>query len=398
MNYYNERDKDAAAWLREAIRAGLIPTGDVDERSITEVKAHELTNYTQCHFFAGIGGWPLAFQLSGVRDDENADTGSCPCQPFSGTGKQMGFTDPRHLWPSFRRIENRRRPAKIYGEQVASKLGREWLSRVFSDLEIMGYAGSGADLCSAGVGAPNIRQRLYWVGERVGMEYATRNGWEQRRPGPDGWSTPGGCGAGGMAKSDNDDTTRGIAVETRKSDGTAQARAQSQSGRCGVSGGLGHTLRAGSFSASQPGEDCSETGRGTRDGMPSGSSPTPRLGHADHARQQGRIVRWDGPDQRPAWKTGLGVWSDCELVWCRDEKWRRIEPGSFPLADGIPSRVGPLLTELRKLGKRSISLARANRNIRLKGYGNAINPFVAAKFIQADRMGGLSVAQPHWHD
>lgn len=38
MNYYNEHDPKAASWLRELITAGLIPTGDVDERSITEVQ------------------------------------------------------------------------------------------------------------------------------------------------------------------------------------------------------------------------------------------------------------------------------------------------------------------------------------------------------------------------
>lgn len=56
MNYYNEHDKSAAQWLRELITRGEIPAGHVDERSITEVKAHELNGYTQCHFFAGIGG------------------------------------------------------------------------------------------------------------------------------------------------------------------------------------------------------------------------------------------------------------------------------------------------------------------------------------------------------
>ena len=32
--YYNEFDPMAAAWLRELIKAGLIPDGEVDERSI----------------------------------------------------------------------------------------------------------------------------------------------------------------------------------------------------------------------------------------------------------------------------------------------------------------------------------------------------------------------------
>ena len=36
MIYYNEFDPKAAAWLRELMAAGLIPEGDVDERSIED--------------------------------------------------------------------------------------------------------------------------------------------------------------------------------------------------------------------------------------------------------------------------------------------------------------------------------------------------------------------------
>lgn len=36
MNYYNEHDPKAAAWLRSLIASNLIPNGTVDERSITE--------------------------------------------------------------------------------------------------------------------------------------------------------------------------------------------------------------------------------------------------------------------------------------------------------------------------------------------------------------------------
>ncbi len=43
-----------------------------------------------------------------------------------------------------------------------------------------------------------------------------------------------------------------------------------------------------------------------------------------------------------------------------DGKARRVEPGTFPLAHGVPARVG-----------------------RLRAYGNAIVPQIAAEFIQA---------------
>jgi DNA (cytosine-5)-methyltransferase 1 len=42
VNYYNENDPKAAAWLRELIKAGLIPAGEVDERSIVNVQPDEL--------------------------------------------------------------------------------------------------------------------------------------------------------------------------------------------------------------------------------------------------------------------------------------------------------------------------------------------------------------------
>ena len=42
MNYYNENDSAMASWLRELIKKGLIPNGDVDDRSIEDVEGREL--------------------------------------------------------------------------------------------------------------------------------------------------------------------------------------------------------------------------------------------------------------------------------------------------------------------------------------------------------------------
>lgn len=55
--YYNDADPTACAWLRELIAMGLLPAGEVDERSILEVEPADLRGFTQCHFFAGVGGW-----------------------------------------------------------------------------------------------------------------------------------------------------------------------------------------------------------------------------------------------------------------------------------------------------------------------------------------------------
>ena len=163
MTFYNEHDPKAAAWLRELIAAGHIANGIVDERSITDITARDLEGYTQCHFFAGIGGWSLALRLAGWPDSRPVWTGSCPCQPFSVAGKGLGEKDERHLWPVLRELIRECSPSVVFGEQVAAKAGRDWLHGVRFDLEGMAYAVGSSDLCAAGVGAPHIRQRLYWV-------------------------------------------------------------------------------------------------------------------------------------------------------------------------------------------------------------------------------------------
>ena len=161
--YYNEVDHSAAEWLRALIARGLIPAGTVDERSIADVRPADLAGFDQCHFFAGIGGWPCALALAGWQGP--AWTGSCPCQPLSVAGQRRGDADQRHLWPAFQHLIAECRPATVFGEQVAGKAGREWLAGIRADLEAAGYAVGAADLCAAGVGAPHIRQRLYWVAD-----------------------------------------------------------------------------------------------------------------------------------------------------------------------------------------------------------------------------------------
>jgi len=161
--YYNEFEPFAAAWLRELMADGLIPKGDVDERSILDVRGSDLAGYDQCHFFAGIGGWSYALRLAGWPDDRSVWTGSCPCQPLSSAGQQKGHADERHLWPAFYELIAECSPSTVFGEQVASKIGREWLAGVRADLEDARYAVGAADLCAAGAGAPHIRQRLFWV-------------------------------------------------------------------------------------------------------------------------------------------------------------------------------------------------------------------------------------------
>jgi DNA (cytosine-5)-methyltransferase 1 len=163
------------------MRAGLIPRGDVDERSIKEVRPKDLDGYDQCHFFAGIGGWPLALQLAGVPEGFPLWTGSCPFQSFSAAGKQEGFEDERDLWPrknrGFYRLIAARRPPLVFGEQVeaAVRVGDErqsWLDRLARDLGNAGYEFGSAVLSSLLVGADHRRERIYFVADSDGQSAA----------------------------------------------------------------------------------------------------------------------------------------------------------------------------------------------------------------------------------
>ena len=164
-NYYNEIDPYAAQWLRNLIDAGHIAPGDVDTRSIVDVRADDLKGYTQCHFFAGIGIWSHALRQSGWSDDRPVWTGSCPCQPFSVAGAGEGVNDERHLWPIWFKLIQQCQPDVIFGEQVESAIKHGWLNLVQDDVEREGYSLGAAGIPAAGIGAPHIRHRLYFVAQ-----------------------------------------------------------------------------------------------------------------------------------------------------------------------------------------------------------------------------------------
>lgn len=320
--YYNDADPAICAWLRELIAARLLPAGEVDERSILEVEPTELRGFAQCHFFAGIGGWPYALRLAGVAEDLSVWTGSPPCQPFSQAGQRKGQDDDRHLAPAFLRLVAACRPEFVFGEQVASAavlgpVGRKsraavegpagwaWFDALAADLEAASYAVAAADLPAAGIGAPHIRQRLFF---------------------------------GAVAL---DAVTRGLG------DGLGE----------GSQGRIGMPVGA---------DQCAARPTGLAGGLADGDGGLTR----HEAIQRGRQHRCEPQDSEagelvdvadPA-GTGAtdGVWRDPDWLLCRDDRWRPVEPGTFPLADGIPGRMGLL-----------------------RGYGNAIVPPLAAEFVTA---------------
>jgi DNA (cytosine-5)-methyltransferase 1 len=319
--YYNEIDPKAAAWLRELIKAGHIAPGDVDERSIEDITPNEIRKYTQCHFFAGIGVWSHALRNAGWPDDEPIWTGSCPCQPFSAAGKGAGVDDERHLWPAFHWLIKQCRPGVVLGEQVAHKAGAAWFDIVSTDLEGEDYTCGKVVFPACGVGAPHLRQRQYWVAD---------SNLQHERPARQ--------------------HTEGVTDPTRASEACKLADSNSER---------------------HDGERILPREKQREDLEVAGSGEACKLADTEHSGPQGRIRRgtdtkWEDLNGYPGCSSTIGMpqptnghWRDVDWLGCRDDKWRPVEPGTFPLANGSPARVG-----------------------RLRGYGNAIVAPQAQAFIE----------------
>lgn len=327
--YYNEFDKKAASWLRELIAENIIPPGDVDERSITDVDPNELAGYRQLHFFAGVGGWPIAARLAGWPDDREIVTGSCPCQPFSVAGKGAGTADARHLWPDFFRIIRARRPACVMGEQVAAAVGKDWLLGVRTDMEGIGYAGRGIVVPACAVNAPHRRDRLWFAYGDFTLGHGHGQGLAQRErvtgiPGGTN-GTPQGQDLAYTGAVD------GRSLEFAQGIGRREGRAESG-------------VRSGWATAARPGLSCGDVAyrpgeRGERRQDTSGSNR--------------------GPGAEAGRATG-DAWDGAKWLVCHDGKARRVEPSIRLLVNGIPHRA-PLI----------------------RGYGNAIVPQIAAEMMAA---------------
>jgi DNA (cytosine-5)-methyltransferase 1 len=366
LAYYNEIDPFAAAWLRELIKAGHIAPGDVDERSIEDVRPADLAGYTQCHFFAGIGGWSLALRLAGWPDDRPVWTGSCPCQPFSAAGKRKGTADERHLWPGWFHLISVCRPVVIFGEQVEAAVNHGWLDLVQADLEGEGYAVGAVGVPAAGVGAPHGRARLWFVADAESRRTAAIQQSGQLRGIVLEGKASGQLGDSSSPRCEGDGLQQVYGGWERQ----GQDACVAGSGTVDESDGImAHPQHDGHGRA---GADATVTGSDGQDGGVSergsgGLCESFDVGDPDLPRSQGLLVSGDSTNQRAAGEAGLvnGFWRDAQWLWCRDEKYRPVEPGTFPLAHGVPNRVG-----------------------RLRGYGNAIVPQVAAEVVRAYMEGG----------
>lgn len=290
MAYYNEIDPKAAAWLRQLINDGRIADGVVDERSIIDVEPREVKEFTQCHWFAGIGGWSYALRLAGIPDDYPVWTASLPCQPFSVAGLCKGKQDERHLLPHYLELVRQCKPNIQFGEQVEGAIRHGWIDDLQTTMEAEGYAVGHCVLGAHSVGSFHQRQRLYWVAN------SNRERLQRRALLPEcadklaSWSR---CMDGAMVDTD--------------------------------------------------GDRCESRGETTKE-----------------ARYRSAVES--------------AGWSNPYWIECRDNKYRPIKPGLEPLVDGLSRGV------VRSGNPNSNATARA---MRLKGYGNAIVPQVAAEFIGA---------------
>jgi hypothetical protein len=87
----------------------------------------------------------------------------------------------------------------------------------------------------------------------------------------------------------------------------------------------------------------------------------------------------DSPDRPKHASAGMDFWSDFDLVPCADGKTRRVKSGLQCLVNGIPAGVVPGSDP----SLQEVEATTEARVMRLKGYGNAIVPQLAAEFIKA---------------
>lgn len=370
MVYYNEFDPKKAAWLRQLMRRDLIAPGIVDERSIANVKPDDLAGFTQCHFFAGIGVWSYALRLAGWPDDQQCWTGSCPCTPFSAAGKHKGFADERHLWPAWFRLIEACQPVVTFGEQVSNKDGLAWFDAVLADMDKTGYTVGASDLCSPSVGAPNIRQRLYFVGLADVSPSERWSGRKENNTGRGIVEVGGSLCAGWLADSDGTGPLCSAHGRVHASADGSAARVLKperlrELGWLGGAESNGRTRR----------EDTGDGGRrerasghaGAVDGMEQ-SFESRLQGHSGHGNNGSEPGRNGAGQERSVTSPGAtnGFWAGSNWVLTRairvgdSPSLRPVESGSFPLASGSTARVG-----------------------RLRGYGDAINAQVARYWIES---------------
>ena len=409
----NQSGKSASITIHQQNRQASIAGRPVSERPFYRVTAYEAARSFR---FGGVHGWGFVrsvepglrcrvYNLAVDGDESYTADGIVVhnCQPFSPAGKQLGRDDPRHLGPRFVDLVGACRPPVLFGEQVASadaigraaKPGKQgggdapawaWWDDISLRLEAAGYAAWAAVVPAAGVGAPHIRQRLFFAAvdlrfaagtglpgsdrgvsgglghsQRAGLEGRRRHGGDRNQPGRVGSIKDGSAWPTGASGDMADQSCSGRREE--REDRSRCSLGDCPEGRAAGSGDGRHIDRlADSTSLGRIGRRASET----RD--------------EPGAQQRSDGFRATG-EARPGPTNGF--WSSADWLYCTDGSWRPVEPGVQRVADGLPGGVvpsGPFVPASYPLAP---SHKDARRVMRLRGYGNAIVSQAASAFIES---------------
>ncbi|WP_342672748.1 DNA cytosine methyltransferase [Alistipes communis] len=140
------------------------------------------------------------------RDRVDVLTGGFPCQPFSLAGKRRGTADDRYLWPAMLGVVRTVRPHWVVGENVLGIVN--WsqgmvFEQVCADLEAAGYEVQAYLIPAAGVGAPHLRYRTWFVPTVVtqGLKVHGKSGSEPLPPALLPTPVASDCGSGRVNRS-----------------------------------------------------------------------------------------------------------------------------------------------------------------------------------------------------
>lgn len=195
---------------------------------------------------------------------------------------------------------------------------------------------------AAGVGAPHIRERAYWVANVI-SEYESAAG---DKTGPA--TRLRSCETNQLADASGERFYRFDSLLQREESGRIAESVPKTTGHC-FAGGMGDA------------NDSRLEGLFRDDGTAGGKGTT-------------RSVASPGLHGTPLEINGF--WRDADWLFCRDGQWRPVESGTFLLVARFAKSLGHGKSSLRAMAGR-------NRTGRLCVYGNAINAQTAAEFIRA---------------
>jgi hypothetical protein len=195
--YYNEHDAKTAAWLRELIKAGLIADGEVDTRSIEDVRPDELRSFTDSAISSpALADGALRFVSLDGPTIAPSGPAVVPASLSARQAKAMGLlTSGTYGLPGIG-SSNSVALSSSFGEQVESPAGRAWLDLVSTDLEglatpagrsisllrasgrrVSGNACSGWPTAKTPTGGANSQRDLRGAGGPDLQEVAKLSGW-----------------------------------------------------------------------------------------------------------------------------------------------------------------------------------------------------------------------------